>query len=333
MAAPRDVPSPLLTPELAALRARLDVCVVLDLVLLVLVLLRVLLPGRRVPLIGAEAAGDPVLGALALGAMGTLLVMGLAIQGGPRRYLDLVPWYAWAHAAAAGIAGMGILTGASRGAAAWFVLIAGSTVASATLERYRPAGVALWRERDVETRRWGGWTFERLAGASPGVLATVVGRGLGPVPRDLVGWEYKSHHLHPLARLLRVDKSTVGFFRAPGSPDVEGFRLPTLKDGLERPWQTLPGDRYGFLVATPADVEGRDRHPTTTALDYRESRRNPSGDWLRHRLTYLVMANSGDPALLVGRVYGRLGRLQVPMGHVVLERWREHDYTGPGAAL
>lgn len=320
---PNDVPSPLLTPELVALRRRLKLCVVIDGLLLVWAAFRVLWP-RGTP-VGLEPAA-------ALAALGLLFVLAMALWGGPRRYLELVPWYAWGHAGMAAVAGLLVLVRSGSDPGAWALLVGAGAVATLALGRYRSAGAALWRERDVETRRWGGWTFERLAAASPGVLETIQQRGLGPLPRDLAGWEYRGLHLHPLARAFGVARFTVGFFAAPGVPDVEGFRQRTSQEGEGRPWETDErAARYGWLVATPADVHGRDRYPTSTALDYQESRRNPSGDWIRLRVTYLVMANSGDPRLLAGKVYLRLGRLHLPVGFVVLERLREHDFEGPGA--
>jgi len=305
-----EVPSPLLTPQLVALRRASGAGAVVDVVL-----------------VFAAATH----GAVALAAMGGLLVMGLVIWGGPRRYLPLVPWYGWMHAAIGAFAGLDVLSGGTD-APTWALLVGGGGVATLVLRTYRPAGAALWRERDHEVRAWGGWTFERLAGARPGVLGEIVVRGLGPVPRDLAWWEYRGYHLHPLARLGRVTKSTLGFFDAAGTMDLEGYRLRTAQDGEEAPWNTGDRpDRSGFFAATPADVAGRNRHPTATALDYRESRRNPSGDWIRHRITYVVMANSGDPGLLVGKVYLRFGPLLIPAGFVVLERWRGHRWDGAGS--
>lgn len=322
MPASNEVPSPLLTPELIALRRRLKVCVLVDGLLLVWAAFRVLWPGPASS--GVEAS-------VRLATFGLLFVLAMALWGGPRRYLELVPWYAWGHAGVAVVGGLLILARSGADPGLWVLVLACVTAATLALGSHRAAGAAIWRERDVETRRWGGWTFERLAATSTGVLETIQGRGLGPLPRDLAGWRYRGLHLHPLARAFGVARFTLGFFAAPGVPDVEGFRLRTSQEGEGRPWQTDDrAARYGWLVAAPADVQGRDRYPTATALDYQESRRNPSGDWLRLRLTYLVMANSGDPGLLVGKVYLRLGKLHLPVGFVVLERLCAHDYRGPG---
>ncbi|MCP4868489.1 MAG: hypothetical protein GY898_07200 [Proteobacteria bacterium] len=304
-----EVTSPLLTPQLVALRRAVGIGAVADLVL---------------------AAAATTHGPVALAAALGLLVMALVIWGGPRRYLPLVPWYGWTHAAIGAFAALDVLAGGTD-LPTWTLALIGGAVSTAALRQYRPAGRALWRERDVEVQTWGGWTFERLAGARPGVLQSIVERGLGPVPRDLAWWEYRCFHLHPLARLVRAAKSTVGFFDAAGTADLEGFRLATSQTGEEQPWDTGERkERYGFFVATPADVQGRNRIPTATALDYQESRRNPSGDWIRRRITYLVMANTGDPTLLVGKVFLRAGRITIPAGYVILEAWREHRWDGAG---
>ena len=317
-----QAPSPLLTPELVGLRRRLKVCVVIDGVLLVWAAFRVLWP------LDAATGLEP---AAALAALGLMFVLAMALWGGPRRYLDLVPWYGWGHAGMAGVSGVLVLTRSSGDVGGWVLLVGCAAVATLVMSQHRSAGAALWRERDVETRRWGGWTFERLAGTSTGVLETIQRRGLGPLPRDLAGWRYRGLHLHPLARALGVARFTLGFFAAPGLPDVEGFRRRTSQEGEGRPWQVQDRTpRYGWLVATPADVRGRDRYPTATALDYAESRRNPTGDWIRLRVAYLVMANSGDPTLLCGKIYLRLGRLHLPVGFAVLERLGVHGYEGPG---
>ena len=322
MSVRQEVPSPLLTPELVGLRRRLGACVAIDGLLLVWTAFRVLWP--RCTAASLESAA-------ALASLGLLFVLAMALWGGPRRYLELVPWYGWGHAGMAGVAGLLVLTRPAGGGGAWALLLGGAAVATLALARYPAAGAALWRERDVQTRRWGGWTFERLAAAPTGVLETIQRRGLGPLPRDLAGWSYRGLHLHPLARAFGVARFTLGFFAAAGVPDVEGFRRRTAQEGDGQPWQVDERvARYGWLVASPSDVRGRDRYPTATALDYGESRRNPSGDWLRLRISYLVMANSGDPGLLSGKVYVRLGRLHLPMGFVVLERLAEHGYEGPG---
>lgn len=304
-----DVPTPLLTPQLVALRTAAGIGALVDVVLVL-----------------AAATHGPV----ALSAALILLVMGGVIWGGPRRYLSLVPWYGWMHAAIGAFAALDVLRGGTD-LPTWALLLGGGGVSTGVLMRYRPAGLALWRERDVEVQTLGGWTFERLAGASSGELQAVVERGLGPVPHDLAWWEYRGFHLHPLARVANATKFTLGFFDAAGTADVEGYRLATAQNGEEKPWQTGERkERYGFFVATPADVEGRNRIPTSTVLDYRESRRNPSGDWIRNRITYVVMANAGDPTLLVGKVFLRAGRLTLPAGYVVLEAWREHRWDGAG---
>jgi hypothetical protein len=304
-----EVPSPLLTPQLVALRRAVGLGAILD--------------GLMVVSAGAH-------GPVSVGTMGGLLIMGLVIWGGPRRYLPLVPWYGWMHGGIGAAAAFDVLRGGTD-LPTWTLMIGGGLIATAVLRCYRPAGSALWRERAHEVQALGGWTFERLAGARPGVLEALVRTGRGPVPADLVGWEYRGFHLHPLARLLRCTKSTLGFFDAAGTVDVEGFRVRTAQDGEEKPWLTGPRkERYGFFVATPADSEGRNALPTATALDYEESRRNPSGGLIRRRVTYLVMANRGDCTLLAAKVFFRVGRIAVPAGFVILERWREHRWDGSG---
>ena len=312
-----DVPSPLLTPELVALRRRIGFGAGAD-------------AAGALLLLASPAAGAPFQ-SVAVAAAAALAAMGLAIWGGPRRWLTLVPWFGWTHGGAALLAAVSFL-GGTRDAGTLAVVVVGGLVATSALSLYRAAGAAVWRERDVEVRSWGGWTFERLAGAPPGVLDTIVDRGLGPVPRDLADWEFRALQLHPITRLFGAAKQTIGFFQAPGVDDVEGFTAVTHQDGEHRPWRTTGDERrrLGFFVAAPADLPGRDRYPTATVLDCHDSRRNPTGDQLRHLLTYVVMANSGNPDLLVGKVYARLGRLRLPLGFVVLERWRQHEWRGAG---
>ena len=317
MTSAEPVPHPLLTPELVALRWRAGIGGALD-------------GAGAIVLLAAPGATAPFQ-VLAVAFAGVLAAMGLAVWGGPRRSLALVPWYGWAHG---GIAALGVVAfvGGARSLPLAALVVAAGGVSTAVLSRYRSAGAALYRERDVEVRSWGGWTLERLAGAPPGVLGTIVHRGLGPVPGDLTGWEFRALRLHPVARLLGGTKATFGFFEALGTADVEGYHAGTHQDGEHTPWRTTGQTprRFGYFVAAPADLPGRDRHPTATVLDCADSRRNPTGDQVRHQQIYVVMANSGNPDLLVGKAYAQLGRLRLPLGFLVLERWRRHDWRGAG---
>lgn len=330
----RRVVAPWLTRELLQLRRLLLVCVVLDAIVLLQVLSFALVPARSTDLAlalfdwtGGELDAPSLRGfaALSLAWSGLLFSWALGAWANPRRHLHTLVWYGRAHFGAALAGAAFVLSGHGDDVSVWAVVLQGATVSTLVWVRQKAALQPFWRERDAEIRRWNGWTFDRLAGAPPALFDAVLKRGLGPLPSDLVGLEYRVLRLHPLLALARRQRAILGFFEGPADVGVEAYRLATSQGSIASSWgaplAAAAEDRSGWSLLHPA--------PGSHALviDGPRSRRNLPQDPGARLVLDVVMANSGDPSLLAGRLRVRIGSRLVPLGRVVLKAWRRHDFT------
>ncbi len=334
----RRVVAPWLTTELLQLRRLLLACLILDALVLVQVASFVLVPARSTDLAlalfdwtGGELDAPSLRGfaALSLAWSGLLFSWALGAWANPRRHLHTLGWYARAHFGAALAGGLFVLTGHGDDVSVWTVVLQGATVSTLVWLRQKRALLPLWRERDAEVRRWNGWTFDRLAGAPPDLFDVVLKRGLGPLPSDLVGMEYRVLRLHPLLGLFRRQRAIAGFFDGPADVGVEGYRLATSQGSIASTWRTplvaASEDRSGWFMVRPATPA--DPMPHALVIDGPLSRRNLPNDLGARLVIDVVMANSGDPRLLAGRLRLRIGSRFLPLGRVALKVWRRHEYT------
>jgi hypothetical protein len=154
---------------------------------------------------------------------------------------------------------------------------------------------------------------------------------------DLLGWEFNGLNVGPFAGALGLNrKFRKGFYqgpaRAPRGPEpfIQGYNIPIVQDGAERPHRAKPSDeapgRFAFYRAYGAAQSPRfNRYPQALLLDY-----SLGGDaWPPPVLRdYLVQVHPGSSELLLGYACLALGPITLPGGFFVLERTRRHDFAG-----
>ena len=103
--------------------------------------------------------------------------------------------------------------------------------------------------------------FRELALTSNDHLEQYLRAARGPAPESLAGFEWRGFNLSWRVKLLGLQKFVKGFFEA-GS-GVEGYNIPVLQNGLDRPWrqQPTPEDprRYAFYRVTRVDAQSVDQ--------------------------------------------------------------------------
>lgn len=339
MSGPGPVPSLWMTPRLMRLRGVLAVCAGLDAVLLAVVGGFLLAPAPTTDLLLAlldwtggalVLPSSPGFTTLALAVTLLWVAFALAAWANPRRFVSAARHYGDSHLLAALCGTVVILLETPLDLAAWACVFEGAMVSSLVRWRWKAAALPLLRERDAELRRGSGWTFDRLAGAPGELLDVVLARGLGPTAGDLCGIEYRGLRLHPVAALARRSRTLLGFFDAPGGGGAEGYHLRAHEGSPEAPFSAPanvgPNARRGFFVVR--ESHDGESLPYALVLDGPASRRNLDGDPAGRLLVRLVMPQSGDPRLMLGRVWLCLGPLRLPAGHLVLKAWRRHQYEG-----
>jgi hypothetical protein len=165
--------------------------------------------------------------------------------------------------------------------------------------------------------------FRELALASNDHLEQYLRAARGPAPESLAGLEWRGFNLSWRVKLLGLQKFVKGFFEA-GS-GVEGYNIPVLQNGLDRPWrqQPTPEDprRYAFYRVTRVDEQSVDRlYPQAILLDYGASPRNPPQAVERRLRDYVVQPDPANAELLLGKAYFAFGRYRLASNFFVIER-------------
>ena len=173
--------------------------------------------------------------------------------------------------------------------------------------------------------------FQRVATLDRRALETVMLQGERPGLDALPGWEYRGMNIGIPARLLSIQKFIKGFRRLPGG-EVAGYNVRVRQNGPAGPWVALPSDdaprRFGFFCVTPVAPTARDNtYLHALLLDYGRGgngRLNP----LATLRDYLVRVAPRSDDVLLGKAFMAVGRLRVPVGYFVLERYRPGDSYG-----
>jgi hypothetical protein len=161
----------------------------------------------------------------------------------------------------------------------------------------------------------------------------------GPAPRfeDLVGWEFNGTNVGFMPGVLGIRKFRKGFYQGPPrapegpTPFVQGYNIPVRQNGVGRPHVAKPSDeapkRFGFYRVYAASQNPRfQRYPQALLLDYGLGDNGLTPPALLR--DYLVQVNPDSPDLLLGSAYLALGPLAIPAGFFILERARQHSFTG-----
>jgi hypothetical protein len=171
-------------------------------------------------------------------------------------------------------------------------------------------------------------TYEGLCSSSLRELDVIFAEGTMPPLDQLAGWEFRGYNVSPIAELIRARKFKKGFYRdREGGTSIRGYNVKVKQNGLLNPWIDVIQDgepvRHGLYEVRPARPGERDaKHPHALLLDYGRGG-NPPYDPSQALRDYLVQVYADNPDLHLGKAYGALGPLRVPLGYFVLERYNE----------
>lgn len=181
------------------------------------------------------------------------------------------------------------------------------------------------------------WTWlSMMREASGGQLEAIFRAGTPPRMEELAGWEFSGGNCVRLYRLLGIRRFVKGFYQGPDrapsgpTPHIQGYNIASPGMPDDAPPRCKPSDeapkRYGFYRVHAVVPGARDAYyPNALLLDYGLGGNGPFGPPLRD---YLVQVYPDDPTLLLGKAYGAVGPLRIPLNFFVLERWRKHDFAG-----
>lgn len=177
-------------------------------------------------------------------------------------------------------------------------------------------------------------TMIDLAEKSAAELEGIFWRGLTPRFEDLAGWEFRGFNHPQFIEYLGFRKFIKGFFTGDaGEGMIEGFNLEVLQNTLYGKWLGKPSDinpkRHGYYHVYPVRGDERDNlYPHALLLNYGASKRNPRIDITKVLRDYLVQVEADNTDLYLGKAYLALGPLRPAVSFFILERHREHDFTG-----
>lgn len=182
--------------------------------------------------------------------------------------------------------------------------------------------------------RWTWLSF--MQGASTAQLEQAFRAGIAPRFEDMVGWEFGGGNCVRAYSLLGIRKFVKGFYEGPArspvgpTPFVQGYNIAARGGADDAPHECKPSNdapgRYGFYRVHAVDPQARDSwYANAVLLDYGLGGNGLFGPPLRD---YLVQVYPDDPELLLGKAYGAIGPLRIPLNFFVLKRWRKHDFKG-----
>ncbi len=180
----------------------------------------------------------------------------------------------------------------------------------------------------------GTW-LSRMERASSADLERVMLAGTPPDTKGLVGWEWSGGNCVRLYSLLGIRRFVKGFYDGPPrdrgpEPFVQGYNIASPGLPLDAAPRYKPSDeaphRYGFYrVHAPVRGARDSRYENAVLLDYGLGGNGLFGPPLRD---YVVQVYPDDPDLLLGKAYGAIGPIRIPLNYFVLSRWRKHEFRG-----
>ena len=207
---------------------------------------------------------------------------------------------------------------------------------SSAIQTAQPSALAPSGER---------WSWlSMMESATTAQLELALLGGVPPKLESLAGWEFGGGNCVRLYSLLGIRKFVKGFYegvpRAEGpSPSLsregkqeilQGYNIAAIRNADAEPHVCKPSDenpgRYGFYrVHAPVPGARDARYSNALLLDYGLGGNGLFGPPLRD---YIVQVYPDDPDLLLGKAYGALGPLRIPLNFFVLKRRRKVEFGG-----
>ena len=198
---------------------------------------------------------------------------------------------------------------------------------SSAIQSAQPAALAPSGER---------WTWlSMMESATTAQLELALLGGVPPKLESLVGWEFGGGNCVRIYSLLGIRKFVKGFYEGPArdqgpSPFVQGYNIAAIGNADAEPHVCKPSDekpgRYGFYrVHAPVPGARDARYMNALLLDYGLGGNGLFGPPLRD---YIVQVYPDDPDLLLGKAYGAIGPLRIPLNFFVLKRRRKVEFGG-----
>lgn len=180
------------------------------------------------------------------------------------------------------------------------------------------------------------WTWRTMMShASSADLERALLAGTAPTFQSLAGWEWSGGNCVRLYTVLGIRRFVKGFYEGPErdagpSPFVQGYNIASPRIADDATPQCKPSndrpERYGYYRVHAPVAGARDsRYSNALLLDYGLGGNGLFGPPLRD---YIVQMYPDDPDLLLGKAYGAIGPLRIPLNFFVLSRWREHTHRG-----
>lgn len=181
------------------------------------------------------------------------------------------------------------------------------------------------------------WTWlSMMREASTAQLEMAFVAGTPPRMEGLAGWEFSGGNCVRIYSLVGIRRFVKGFYQGPDrassgpSPHIHGYNIASPRMPDDAPPRCKPSDeapvRYGFYRVHAVVPGARDSYyPNALLLDYGLGGNGLFGPPLRD---YLVQVYPDDPDLLLGKAYGAVGPLRIPLNFFVLQRWRQHSFAG-----
>jgi len=176
------------------------------------------------------------------------------------------------------------------------------------------------------------YDYNALCLATDTQLEEVFRLGVQPSMGGLVGWEFKGYNVLEPAEILGIRKFKKGFYLEDPGRDPElgisGYNVRIHPNTLGEPWidMTKKGEpiRHGWYDVYPVSLSEVDnKYPNGLLINYGLSPKNFLLDPSRLLRDYLVQVYADEPDLLLGKAYGSVGPMRLPLNFFVLERHNE----------
>lgn len=167
--------------------------------------------------------------------------------------------------------------------------------------------------------------YKTVCKADTGSLERLMREGSAPDRDSIAGFAFRGYNVSLSTEIIRVRKFFKCFEWDAANPKrLIGYNLVVKQNGIDNPWleKMRRGEpiRQGCYEAYPVRSSERDnKYPHALLLNYGAGD-NPAYEPAQLLRDYLVQVSAENPDLLLGKAYGSLGPIRLPMGFFVLER-------------
>jgi hypothetical protein len=168
-------------------------------------------------------------------------------------------------------------------------------------------------------------TYETVCKADTGSLERLMREGSAPAQDSLAGYAFRGYNTSLTTEIIRTRKFFKCFEWDAAKPSrLVGFNQVAKQNGIGNPWleKMRNGEpvRQGHYEAYPVRSNERDsKYPHSLLLNYGAGD-NPIYEPAQLLRDYLVQISADNADLLLGKAFGSLGPIRLPMGYFVLER-------------